>query len=61
MTMGSPAAVVRRNASASTTPSWNHTAARPDRDRLVGELTGCVRAPEDVDDVDREGHVGERR
>ena len=34
---------------------------RPDRDRLVGELTGRVGAPEDVDDVDRERHVGERR
>ena len=56
-----PAAVVRRNASASTTPSWNHTALRADRHRLVGELTGRVRAPEHVDHVDREGHVGERR
>ncbi len=29
MTMGTPAAVARRNASSSTTPSWNHTARAP--------------------------------
>ena len=29
ITIGTPAAVVRRNASASTTPSWNHTAFAP--------------------------------
>ena len=60
MTIGTPAAVVRRNASSSITPSWNHTALAPDRDRLVGELPGRLGAPEHVDHVDRERHVGER-
>ena len=60
ITIGTPAATVRSNASASMTPSWNHTARAPDRDGLVGELAGRLRAPEDVDHVDGERHVGER-
>jgi hypothetical protein len=59
MAIGRPASVVRRNASSSITPSWNQT-ARPDRDRLVGELAGRLAAPEDVDHVDRERHLGKR-
>ena len=31
-----------------------------DRDRLVDELSGRLRAPEDVDDVDGERHIGQR-
>ena len=41
------------------TPSWNQTPSRADRDGLVGELAGGLRAPEHVDHVDRERHVGQ--
>ena len=40
ITIGTPAATVRSNASASMTPSWNHTASRTHLDGLVGELAG---------------------
>ena len=61
ITIGTPAAVVRSKAASSITPSWNHTPSRTDRDRLIGELAGRRRAPEDVDHVDRERDVGEGR
>ena len=60
ITIGTPAAVVRSNAASSITPSWNHTPFAPDGDRLVGELAGRLGAPEHVDHVDRERHVGQR-
>ena len=61
ITIGTPAAVVRSKAASSITPSWNHTPFAPIGHGLVGELAGRLGATEDVDDVDRERDVGQRR
>ena len=60
ITIGTPAARVRSNAVVVDHAELEPHAPGADRDGLVGELAGRLRAPEHVDDVDRERHVGER-
>ena len=61
ITIGTPAATVRSKAASSMTPSWNHTARAPIATAWSANSPAELRAPEDVDDVDGERHVGERR
>ena len=61
ITMRTPAATVRSNAAGVDDAELEPHRLRVDGDRLVGELAGRVGATEDVDHVDRERDVGQRR
>ena len=61
ITIGTPAAMVRSKAASSMTPSWNQTPLAPTATASSANWPAALRAPEDVDHVDLERHVGEGR